>query len=66
MFRDYVLSVEHRLQPAVLGLAAATNLMRTAAPPNLTVFTQLGLVDCNFRPKPALAAWDALYVRRLD
>jgi hypothetical protein len=34
-------------------------------PPNLSLFSSIGLVDSNFNAKPALAAWDALYARRL-
>lgn len=33
-------------------------------PPNLPLFTRIGLVDADFRPKPALAAWDAVFARR--
>lgn len=33
-------------------------------PPNLPLFTQIGLVDSNLRPKPALKVWDALYGRQ--
>ena len=35
------------------------------SPPNLSPFTQLGLVDTAFRAKPALAAWDAGFHRPL-
>ncbi len=34
-------------------------------PANLPLFTRIGLVDSNFAAKPALAAWDALFARRL-
>ncbi|HKE44769.1 MAG TPA: hypothetical protein VKB41_09565 [Steroidobacteraceae bacterium] len=34
-------------------------------PPNLPLFTSLGLTDSTFAAKPALAAWDALFARRL-
>ena len=34
-------------------------------PPNLPLFAQISLADSAFTPKPALAAWDALYARRL-
>ena len=34
-------------------------------PANLPLFTSIGLADSDFAPKPALAAWDALFARRL-
>jgi len=34
-------------------------------PPNLPLFTSIGLTDSDFNPKPALASWDALHRRRL-
>lgn len=34
-------------------------------PANLPLFAELGLTDKTFAPKPALAAWDALFARRL-
>jgi len=34
------------------------------APPNLVLFTHLGLVDTTLAPKQALAAWDAVFARR--
>jgi hypothetical protein len=34
-------------------------------PANLALFTNIGLADSNFNPKPALAEWDALFARRL-
>jgi hypothetical protein len=34
-------------------------------PPNLPLFANIGLTDSNFVAKPALAAWDALFMRRL-
>jgi hypothetical protein len=34
-------------------------------PPNLPLFASIGLADSNFVAKPALAAWDALFARRL-
>jgi hypothetical protein len=34
-------------------------------PANLPLFANLGLTDSNFAAKPALAAWDALFARRL-
>jgi hypothetical protein len=34
-------------------------------PTILPLFATLGLVDANFRPKPALAAWDTIFARRL-
>jgi hypothetical protein len=34
-------------------------------PTNLPLFASIGLVDSNFVGKPALAAWDALFARRL-
>lgn len=33
-------------------------------PPNLPLFTQIGLTDADFRPKPALAAWDGVFARK--
>jgi hypothetical protein len=33
-------------------------------PPNLPLFTQIGLVDADFRPKAALKAWDAVFARK--
>ena len=34
-------------------------------PANLPLFAQIGFTDSNFNSKPALAAWDALFARRL-
>jgi hypothetical protein len=34
-------------------------------PPNLPLFVSIGLTDSDFAGKPALAAWDALFARRL-
>lgn len=34
-------------------------------PPNLPLFVSIGLTDSDFNPKPALAAWDALFARTL-
>ncbi|MBL9077962.1 MAG: hypothetical protein JNL08_10690 [Planctomycetes bacterium] len=34
-------------------------------PPNLPLFTNIGLCDSDFTAKPALAAWDALFARPL-
>jgi hypothetical protein len=34
-------------------------------PELLPLFTRIGLVDADFKPKPALAVWDALHRRRL-
>lgn len=34
-------------------------------PANLPLFINIGLTDSDFNPKPALAAWDALYGRHL-
>lgn len=34
-------------------------------PPNLPLFTTLGLVDTQYAAKPALAQWDALFARAL-
>ena len=34
-------------------------------PANLPLFASIGLADSNFAAKPALAAWDALFARRL-
>lgn len=33
-------------------------------PSNLQLFTQIGLTDADFRPKPALAAWDSVFARK--
>jgi hypothetical protein len=33
-------------------------------PPNLALFTHIGLTDSDFQAKPALAARDALFARR--
>ena len=33
-------------------------------PPNLPLFTRIGLVDAQFKPKPALAAWDGVFARK--
>jgi len=33
-------------------------------PANLPLFASIGLADSDFVPKPALAAWDALFARR--
>jgi hypothetical protein len=41
-----------------LDLSAIPN-----APPNLVLFTHLGLVDTALSPKQALAAWDAVFAR---
>lgn len=37
----------------------------TPIPPSLPLFAALGLTDTTFAAKPALAAWDALFARRL-
>jgi hypothetical protein len=37
----------------------------TSLPPDLRLFTHIGLADTDFKPKPALAAWDELHRRRL-
>jgi hypothetical protein len=34
-------------------------------PANLPLFASIGLADSNFIAKPSLAAWDALFARRL-
>ena len=34
-------------------------------PAELALFASIGLVDTNYRPKPALAVWDALHARPL-
>ncbi len=34
-------------------------------PANLPLFASIGLADAGFTPKPGLAAWDALFARRL-
>ena len=36
------------------------------APPGLALFAYLGLVDVDLQPKPALAAWDAIFARRYE
>lgn len=33
-------------------------------PPNLPLFTRIGLTDAQFKSKPALAAWDAVFARK--
>lgn len=48
-----------QLQFADIDLAALT----IPVPSNLPLFTSIGLADSNFAPKPALAAWDALFAR---
>jgi hypothetical protein len=35
-------------------------------PAILPLFATLGLVDSNLKPKPALAAWDRIFARRLQ
>jgi hypothetical protein len=40
--------------------------MGAAAPANLAAFSRLGLTDSEFRPKAALATWDALRARALS
>lgn len=53
---------------AVLQLEFADLDLSTVPPPvpaNLPLFAQIGLTDSTFNPKPALAAWDALYARHL-
>ncbi|MEA2766720.1 MAG: hypothetical protein QOK07_3124, partial [Gemmatimonadaceae bacterium] len=35
-------------------------------PAILPLFSTLGLVDSNLRPKPALATWDKIFARRLE
>lgn len=47
------------LQFADVDLAALTIPM----PPNLPLFASVGLANSDFSAKPALAAWDALFVR---
>lgn len=42
-----------------------TDLDLAAFPPGIAPFAYLGLVDVNLAPKPALAAWDAVFARRL-
>ena len=48
-----------QLQFADIDLTALT----IPVPSNLPLFTSIGLADSNFAPKPALAAWDALFAR---
>ena len=48
-----------QLQFADIDLAALT----IPVPSSLPLFTSIGLADSNFAPKPALAAWDALFAR---
>jgi hypothetical protein len=53
---------------ALLQLNFADPDLSTFPPPlpqNLPLFASIGLTDSDFNPKPALAAWDALYARRL-
>jgi hypothetical protein len=40
-----------------------TDLDLAAFPPGVAPFASLGLVDVNLQPKPALAAWDAVFAR---
>ena len=40
-----------------------TDLDLTAFPPGILPFAYLGLVDTEFRSKPALAAWDSVFAR---
>lgn len=42
-----------------------TDLDLTVFPPGIAPFAYLGLVDVNLTPKPALAAWDAEFAKRL-
>jgi hypothetical protein len=42
-----------------------TSTLPPPLPANLPLFTHIGLADTDFRPKPALAAWDELHHRRL-
>ena len=35
-------------------------------PAILPLFSTLGLVDFNLRPKPALTTWDKIFARRLE
>ena len=48
-----------QLQFADVDLAAVP----PPVPANLPLFVSVGLADSNFVPKPALAAWDALFAR---
>lgn len=41
------------------------DMLSGPVPPNLPIFAQLGLTGTQFEPKAALAAWDALFARRL-
>jgi hypothetical protein len=52
---------------AWLHLQFADVDLATVPPPvpaNLPLFASIGLADSGFTPKPALAAWDALFARR--
>lgn len=50
-----------QLQFADIDLAAVP----PPVPANLPLFASIGLADSNFVAKPALAAWDALFARKL-
>jgi len=50
-----------QLQFADLDLASVP----PPVPTNLPLFASIGLADSSFNAKPALAAWDALFARRL-
>jgi hypothetical protein len=53
---------------AWLQLLFADPDLATVPPPipaNLPLFASIGLTDSNFKAKPALAAWDALFARKL-
>lgn len=49
-----------QLQFADIDIAA----FPAPVPPNLPLFTSIGLVDADFRAKPALPEWDRLFARR--
>jgi hypothetical protein len=52
---------------ALLQLQFADVDLASVPPPvpaNLPLFASIGLADSDFAPKPALAAWDALFARR--
>jgi hypothetical protein len=51
------------VEAAILFQITFTDLEVAAWPPGVLPFAYLGLVDSAFTPKPALAAWDSLFVR---
>lgn len=54
-----------RADAAILFQITFTDLEVAAWPAGVLPFAYLGLVDSAFSPKPALAAWDSIFARRL-